>query len=500
VNILGAFLDRRVFGKHFPGPTWRPWHALLATLTGQVAELPPDLQSLAAACTGREDLATAGPFSELWAFCGRRSGKSRVAAGIATWIACSTNWRTIMAPGEVATVALIAESKAQARISFRYVRALIRSTPLLAPMVTSETAERIELNNGAAVEVLVASGVRVRGYSLAAAVLDEICYWPTDSASATPDTEVLAALRPALATLPGSRLICISSPYARHGEAWNAYSRYFGRLGAPTLVWTAPTRVMNSTVSAEVVADALRDDPQRGAAEWLGEFRTDAERLFGREVVEQSVVTGRHELAKLPGGIRYHAHCDPSGGSSDAMTLCIGHAEGDQVIIDATRCRVPPFNADSVCSEFSTLLKTFGLTKVTGDRYGGEWPKQRFAEHGITYEFSIRSASDLYLESLPLFNAGRVQLLDDPLAVVQLVSLERRTSRAGRDVISHPPNSHDDLANSVCGAVVLASGRAPPKIDFVGGTIINYPTRLLAAGSDTAYLAARYAAAEEPLP
>ena len=45
---------------------------------------------------------------------------------------------------------------------------------------------------------------------------DEIAYLPTDE-SATPDKEILNALRAGMATVPGSLLICISSPYARRG-------------------------------------------------------------------------------------------------------------------------------------------------------------------------------------------------------------------------------------------------------------------------------------------
>jgi hypothetical protein len=40
--------------------------------------------------------------------------------------------------------------------------------------------------------------------------------------------------------------------------------------------------------------------------------------------------------------------------------------------------------------------------------------------------------------------------------VMQLTSLERRTSRGGRDSIDHAPGSHDDIANAVAGALVTA--------------------------------------------
>jgi hypothetical protein len=37
----------------------------------------------------------------------------------------------------------------------------------------------------------------------------------------------------------------------------------------------------------------------------------------------------------------------------------------------------------SVLAEYAALLKSYGFTRVIGDRYGGMWPRERFAAHGI---------------------------------------------------------------------------------------------------------------------
>ena len=39
--------------------------------------------------------------------------------------------------------------------------------------------------------------------------------------------------------------------------------------------------------------------------------------------------------------------------------------------------------------------------------------------------------------------------------VSQIVGLERRVSRAGKDSIDHAPHGHDDVANAVAGAAAL---------------------------------------------
>jgi hypothetical protein len=38
--------------------------------------------------------------------------------------------------------------------------------------------------------------------------------------------------------------------------------------------------------------------------------------------------------------------------------------------------------------EFAELLKSFRVNEVTGDRYAGEWPRERFSVHGIRYLLS----------------------------------------------------------------------------------------------------------------
>jgi hypothetical protein len=280
-------------------------------------------------------------------------------------------------------------------------------------------------------------------------------------------------LRPSLTTLsPDSILIGASSPYSKAGQLWNSYSKHFGREGDRILVWQAASLEMNPSLNAEEIYQAIEDDEAAGLAEFGAQFRSDIERLFPQAVIEAATVQGRRELCRVP-GVRYVAHVDPSGGSSDAMTLCIAHAEGEQIILDAIRALTPPFSPEQVAEEFASLLLAYGITSVTGDRYGGEWPREQFRKHGIRYDCSALTASAIYLEALPLLNAGRVELLDEPKLTAQLVALERRTSRAGKDTVGHPPLGHDDSANSACGAMVLAKAKLRARIDFATQTFIG---------------------------
>jgi hypothetical protein len=158
--------------------------------------------------------------------------------------------------------------------------------------------------------------------------------------SAEPAGETINALKPGLATTRGL-LLAISSPYARRGALFSAYDRNFGKDGAPALVWQGASREMNAAIAAQTVADALEEDAASAGAEWLAEFRRDIESFVSKEAVDAVTIPGRLELPPSPGAFRYLATVDPSGGSSDSMTLAIAHSERragqDVAVLDLDR-------------------------------------------------------------------------------------------------------------------------------------------------------------------
>jgi hypothetical protein len=473
VNILDAVRDPNLFEPWFRDPgTWSAWRAFLAAAFA----LPMDAEQLAAyrRCTGRIAPPTRAA-SECWLVCGRRAGKSFVLALCAVYLAAFHDYRRYLAPGERGTVLVIATNSKQARVIVRYVRALLRHVPMLAKLIERETAGSFDLDNDTTIEIHTASFKSVRGYSIIAALCDEIAFWPTDNA-ADPDYEVLNAIRPGMATIPSAMLLCASSPYARRGALWDAHRRHWARDDDPVLVWRAATRDMNPTVKQSVIDEATEQDPASAAAEWMAEFRNDVEALLTREAVEACISWDVRERPPTE-RTRYFAFVDPSGGSADSMTLAVGHREreGDVVVVDAVRERRPPFSPEDVVAEFSELLRSYKIGRVSGDRYAGEWPRERFKQRSISYEPAQKPKSDLYRDMLPLVNSRRIDLLDDPRLLTQLVSLERRTARGtGRDSIDHAPGGHDDVANAVAGLAAAAKrGSYPSDLSWVSDDANN---------------------------
>ena len=92
------------------------------------------------AATGRDKWPSV-PFTEAAACVGRRGGKSRICALIAVYLAIMRDYTPHLAPGEVATIAVLAANRPQARSIFRYISGLLKAVPLFNSLVDHETTE-----------------------------------------------------------------------------------------------------------------------------------------------------------------------------------------------------------------------------------------------------------------------------------------------------------------------------------------------------------------------
>jgi hypothetical protein len=144
----------------------------------------------------------------LWVIAGRGGAKSRMSALLLVWKATRAYH---LAPGEHIFCGLFGPDKKQTSVTHAYVVGLMHAVPSLAALIVKETQGRLELSNGVIVEVLSATLAAPRGRSYACAIVEEAAFLPQDQ-SVNPDSELLRALRPALARVPGSLLVVVSSP------------------------------------------------------------------------------------------------------------------------------------------------------------------------------------------------------------------------------------------------------------------------------------------------
>lgn len=454
ISILEALEDPKIFGPFFRGPSWDAWKAFLAALFA----LPMTVEQLATYTkhTGRKTPPTA-PSHEAWLVIGRRGGKSFILAAIAVYLAAFKDWSPYIGLGR-GTIMIIAADRRQGRIIKRYISGLLNEIEMLRPLVEADLDERVDLKSGITIEIHTASHVSTRGYLIIAALVDEIAYLPADESSAERDVEVLNAVKPGMATVPEAMLLCASSPYARRGAMWEAYQKHYAKDGDPILVWQASTREMNPSVPQSFIDQHMAEDPSRALAEYNAIFRTDRERFAMREIVQACV--GDHYEIGPSSEHSYTFAVDPAGGSGeDSFGACVMHREGNIVITDAVREIRPPFSPEAVVGELATLAKSYRCSRVTGDRWGGEFPREAFRKHGLSYEPSKIVKSDLYVNLLPLLNSRRIVLPRNDRLFNQIISLERRAVRGGHDTVDHPVGhgQHDDAANAVALAASLVA-------------------------------------------
>ena len=105
----------------------------------------------------------------------------------------------------------------------------------------------------------------------------------------------------------------------------------------------------------------------------------------------------------------------------------------------------------SVVEEYANLLKSYHIHTVTGDNYSAEFVSAAFAKQGIKYIRSEMNKSQLYLEMLPSFMRQTLSIPNHAKLIRELKLLERRVSRAGKDIVDHSINGSDDHCNALRG-------------------------------------------------
>jgi hypothetical protein len=453
-----ALEDPALLGAVLAGDSWRNWRTILIAANGE--PLSDAEFEIFRKFTGRPEAPTKR-CDELWCPIGRRGGKSQAMAVEAVYHGALCKHK--LSRGERARVLLIAQDKQAAKISLDYIEGALDSTPMLRQLMKERKREEIELSNGVVIEVRAPTLRGVRGVTAVAIICDEISFWRSEE-SANPDQEILAALRPTLLTTRGP-LFAISSPYARRGVLYDAYRRNYGPEGDPRiLVAKGSSMDFNPSLPQAEIDRALARDPEANRAEYLAEFRSDVQSLVTQEAVEACTDSGVRERP-FRREHAYVAFVDPSGGSSDAMTLGISHREGETVILDLLREHRPPFSPESVVAEYASVIKRYRCPMAYGDRYGSEWVVEQFRKNQVHYEHCEQTRSELYLNLVPLINSRAAALLDNDRLAHELATLER-TATSVRDKVDHPRGMHDDLANAAAGALVMAhqgSGYSPAQ-------------------------------------
>jgi hypothetical protein len=455
-TIIESLTNPSLFGRYYAGPTWRSWHIVGKTATG----MPLDDEELG---FFREVSGGRSPpgrrVKTLALAIARRGGKDSFVAGFAAHTAVSYRPSDRVRAGERPMVLLLGADRSQAQNLLRYIRALF-DVPELEAMIESETQWGFSLKNK--VDIVVGTAdwrTSARGRTILLAVCNEVCFWQSEGSS-NPDHEIISALKPAMMTLPESMLIMISSVHRRAGVLYDTYERYFGNNDQNTLVLLGTSRQFNPLIDQATVDAALAEDPQVASAELLSIWRDDLSGYLTRDEIMAVVDKGIAVRAPQSGGVQYQAHLDASSGQGkDSLACAIGHKAGDISIIDCVIEIAPPFKPSDAIFRIATCLRSYGISRVTCDRWGLGFVEQELQRHNITTDYSDKNSSELFRQALPIITSQRCRLVEHERAITQFANLERRAMPGGGERISHPNRSgfHDDVAVTIAGCLVTLS-------------------------------------------
>lgn len=420
--------------------------------------------------TGRKELdLPEQPFKVTTACCGRRGGKSRTTACICVYEACIAKHE--IPPNERGVVTILAPTERQARATFKVVHKMIQRSLKLREMIENDRSadNEIQLTNSIDIRVEAANQKTVRGSLIVCAVIEEACFL-RDSDSGTYNLEeILDALTPSLLTLNDSKLILISSPWAKTGPVWESYEKRFERPGE--LFFKLPSWKMNPTLSPALLwIERKRMGDAKYFREYGAEFSDSVSQLIPSELIDKAIVRGVREFPSQS-EIRAVAGLDPSSKGNDSFGFALAHkAKDGKIILDLSMGWKPPGNGQfldygPIVPTIVERMNAYGATKVFSDQVCAAALASMFQKYGMRFEqvstFGTRAA-DLYRTVRQLFVAGKVVLPENPELIAQLKQLQEILADGGKSIVQ-AKSGHDDLAVSACLAIYEASLIPEPR-------------------------------------
>lgn len=377
---------------------------------------------------------------------GRRGGKTgKIAARIVEYEALRIHR---IPRGERGYAMLIAPVIAQAKIAFDFILEDLLNSPVLFSKIAKIRQNEIELKNRIVIGVYACSSITVRGRAAVTIVCEEFCFWRNEVTSVACDEEVLAALRPSMATFPTSKLIKISTPNVKRGVMWEEFQTR-GELDHP--IWQLSSQELNPTISAEYLEAERKRSPEEYKREYLAEFTDSVISWIEPEALAPCVIEGRKDLPRVSDAT-YAASIDPAFKNSD-FALAIAHRTSTGLIVvdcvvSWTGSRRAPLGFEWVCKEVANILRRYGINTVQGDQYAAPAIQQEFLKLGITYReltFGRHTRAQMFSNLKHIIQQRRIEMIDNPELLRQLRSLEEHRGGDGNLDI-RTDHGKDDLA------------------------------------------------------
>lgn len=459
ISTLAAF-DAKLVQKHFPpmSPFWRETFGRFLSSTTR----------------------------QLVLRVGRRGGKSSSLCRFAVAFALAYDPAAIP-PGDVGVVAFVSVNKDEATQRLRTIKAILDALSVSYRPIDGG----IELASRPIIFKCYAATVgSLSGFTSILVVADEVAKWRNSDNSANPASEVLASVRPTLASQPASRIVLSSSAMGTEDEHAASFDR--GDTEFQTVAFAESWKANPTLTEAET--RKLEPDASTWAREYACIPQVGGALAFDIDALRKSVRRlGRYELLATPEVV-----IDTSGGKHDAFVISVYAwiAEPGYVIqYDAAGGQIPivgplppsvprlclvytqsftgniakAMTTHDVASKIKEVADYYGATRVHGDQHGAWSWASDLGKLGLTFEehtWTSGSKADAVLRLRQLLRDDQLVILDrgnDPeveALIREATSFHQIILPSGTLSFRGRGNAHDDrVMTLLLAARVDAEGR-----------------------------------------
>jgi hypothetical protein len=386
---------------------------------------------------------------------GRRGGKSSTLCRLAVLEALFGEH--VIPPGDVGVVAFISTRREEAGERLRTIRAILDA--LRVPYALAD--QTIELRDRPiAFRVFVASVAGVVGFTSIAVICDEVARWRDSDSGANPAREVLASLRPTMATQRNAKIILSSSPLGTQDAHARAIDDGDTRHQVTA---TAPTWIANPTITEQQTRDD-EPDPRIWAREYAAIPQAGELSAFDLDAVarafEARPATTKGERCLF---------IDASSGRKDAWTWAIAgwstDATGEFFEVDHVDGLSGSFwrqvSGEEVVSRLVAVAKTWGASVVHGDQREAFMLEAAFRERGLSFTSTAWTQSNKVaaVETLRRWFRDRsIAIIEHERMRRELAAFEEKITPSGSLTFAGRGSGDDYVALLITAAMVDAGG------------------------------------------
>jgi hypothetical protein len=273
-----------------------------------------------------------------------------------------------LAPGEIASVPIVAPEVRNARAAMNFVRGFVETIPTMRKEVVGPPlAESVTFRNGTMVELVAArrGGMSVRSKPIAGMLEDEANFFYDESTGVVNDRDITEAAEYRL--LPGGQMLLISSSWVESGLFYSTYKAELGRCRDAMVIDVPHPQLLNPAwVAPEGVTPGTKAWLREVEGQWV---QDDADSLAAREDVDACMEERSEEPLPRQNGVAYQDALDLSG-TQHRTGYAIGHSEEGRVIVDGVWSWAPSVPVEDRMREIAKLRRTYHIrTDCAADQF-----------------------------------------------------------------------------------------------------------------------------------